>query len=69
MLVFFSQQRYACVVDSCAGFAELGPSHVLSADQLFVALSEVPGALRVARQGDGFASRYTEQNMFVRSEL
>ena len=65
----FSKQRYAYVVDSCAGFAELSPDHVLLDDELFDAISNVPGALRVERQGNGFASRYTEQKMFVWSEL
>ena len=65
----FTQQRYAYVVESWAGFAELSPYYALSDDELLDAMRNVSGVLRVVRQGNGFASHYTEQNMFVWSEL
>ena len=70
-----SKQRYAYVVDSCAGFAELSPAHASSDEQLFAAIRNVPGALHVEwqfpkfGQGNGFASHCTQQRILVWSEL
>ena len=41
-------QRYSHSSKSRAGFVELGPAHMMNADQLFQALKRVPGVRHVA---------------------